>query len=283
MSPQAEFELEAFEQVQATSSAALLRLAGRWRSASRERLTPPLLLIDDGRRTHRVAALPGPDDVAPLATPDGPRWRAAYSARLELLSRPGTAFALDLGGDSIVDLPRPTRRAVEAEAPPAPRAPAGAPARVEAPGAAGEVARLGAELERVTADLEQERARRAAAEQAGEARRQAMVELELHLQHERAARQEADERARREGQVRERAADERARREEESRVQAETAGRARTSAARVAAVPRQRPARRRAESRWLPSETIVGLVLLALGLTAATLLLFGVVRLVIAP
>ena len=51
----------------------------------------------------------------------------------------------------------------------------------------------------------------------------------------------------------------------------------------AAALPRQRAARRRAESRWLPSETIVGLVLLALGLTAATLLLLGVVRLVVAP
>ena len=48
MSPQVEFELEAFEQVQATSSTALLRLSGRWHSPSRERLTPPLLLIDDG-------------------------------------------------------------------------------------------------------------------------------------------------------------------------------------------------------------------------------------------
>src|SRR5947209_16941577 len=128
MSPQVEFELEAFEQVQATSSTALLRLSGRWHSPSRERLTPPLLLIDDGRRTHRVAALPGPDDVAPLAAPDGPGWRAAFSARLELLAGASAAFALDLGDYSILDLPRPTRRGAGAEEARAPQAhEAGAP------------------------------------------------------------------------------------------------------------------------------------------------------------
>ncbi|MDQ3739978.1 MAG: hypothetical protein M3389_03445, partial [Actinomycetota bacterium] len=65
-----EFEVERFERVSATAEVTLLRLAGRWRAEQRERLSPPMLLLDDGRRTHRLAALPGPDEAAPLAGPD---------------------------------------------------------------------------------------------------------------------------------------------------------------------------------------------------------------------
>src|SRR3954467_13502374 len=89
------FDVERFEHVSATAETALLRLSGRWHAEQRERLSPPMLVVDDGRRTHpppprprraagrrphRLAALPGPDDAAPLAGPDPPRWRAAFSA-----------------------------------------------------------------------------------------------------------------------------------------------------------------------------------------------------------
>lgn len=75
-----EFEVERFERVAAGSGAVLLRIVGCWRTEARERLAPPMLLIDDGRRPRRLAPLPGPDDAAPLAGPDPPSWRAAFNA-----------------------------------------------------------------------------------------------------------------------------------------------------------------------------------------------------------
>jgi len=103
----ATFDVERFEHVAATPGTALLRVAGRWRSDQRERLSPPMLVVDDGRRTHRLAALPGPDDAAPSAGPDAPVWRAAFSAPIDLLADAKTVFALDAGQNLIVDLPRP--------------------------------------------------------------------------------------------------------------------------------------------------------------------------------
>src|SRR3954467_11314351 len=89
----ATFDVERFEHVAATADTALLRLSGRWRAEQRERLSPPMLVVDDGRRTHRLAALPGPEDAAPLAGPDSPGWRAAFSAPAALIEGGGTASA----------------------------------------------------------------------------------------------------------------------------------------------------------------------------------------------
>src|SRR3954471_420543 len=100
----ATFDVERFEHVAATADTALLRLSGRWRSDQRERLSPPMLVVDDGRRTHRIAALPGPDDAAPLAGPAPPRWRAAFSAPESFVEAPHVAFALDAGGTVFIDL-----------------------------------------------------------------------------------------------------------------------------------------------------------------------------------
>src|SRR3954449_6083705 len=122
----ATFDVERFEHVAATADTALLRLSGRWRAEQRERLSPPMLVVDDGRRTHRLAALPGPQDAAPLAAPHPPRWRAAFSAPVAFVEAAHVAFALDAGGGVFVDLPRPqpARRERPAPPPPAPRAPA---------------------------------------------------------------------------------------------------------------------------------------------------------------
>src|SRR3954451_7106022 len=103
----ATFDVERFEHVAATAETALLRLSGRWRAEQRERLSPPMLVVDDGRRTHRLAALPGPEDAAPLAAPDPPRWRAAFSAPVAFIEAAHVAFALHAGGGVFVDLPRP--------------------------------------------------------------------------------------------------------------------------------------------------------------------------------
>src|SRR6185436_14023201 len=79
-----------------------------------------MLVVDDGRRTHRLAALPGPEDAAPLAGPDPPRWRAAFSAPVGFVEAAHVAFALDAGGGVFVDLPRPQPARRERPAPPAP-------------------------------------------------------------------------------------------------------------------------------------------------------------------
>src|SRR3954452_19668244 len=103
------FEVQTFEQVPAGPGTVLLRIAGRWVGTARERLPPPLLLVDDGRRTHRLSPLPGPDDSAPMVAPEGLAWRAAFTAPTELIAG-RTAFALEAGRAGIVDLPRPTGR-----------------------------------------------------------------------------------------------------------------------------------------------------------------------------
>src|SRR3954453_20852554 len=101
------FDVERFEHVAATAETTLLRLSGRWRADQRERLSPPMLVVDDGSRTHRLAALPGPEDAAPLAGPDGPRWRAAFSAPAALVSNARTVLALDAGRGAVAHLRRP--------------------------------------------------------------------------------------------------------------------------------------------------------------------------------
>ncbi|HEV3000444.1 MAG TPA: hypothetical protein VGW75_06865, partial [Solirubrobacteraceae bacterium] len=117
-----EFEVERFEGVSATPETTLLRIAGRWHAEQRERLSPPMLVLDDGRRTHRLSALPGPDDAAPLAGPDPPVWRAAYSAPAALVAHARTVYALDAGRGLVVDLPRPEELRRPQVAPPPGRA-----------------------------------------------------------------------------------------------------------------------------------------------------------------
>src|ERR1700759_3570752 len=104
------FEVQSFEQVPAGPGTVLLRIAGRWVAPTRERLGTPLLLLDDGRRIHRLTPLPGPDDVAPLVGADGFEWRAAFSAPADVVGEARVAYALQTGRGRIADLPRPTGR-----------------------------------------------------------------------------------------------------------------------------------------------------------------------------
>ncbi|MEA2156771.1 MAG: hypothetical protein QOE11_2911, partial [Solirubrobacteraceae bacterium] len=177
MSGRPEFEVERFERIAAGPETVLLRLAGRWRADSRERLAPPILILDDGRRTRRVAPLPGPDDASPLAGPDPPQWRAAFSAPAALLRDGRVAFALETTG-AIIDLPRPKEAARRAAKPEKP-APAPPPAPVPSRGSDSAV-------------LREERRRREDAERAAEERRQAMAALEARLASERTARGAAE-------------------------------------------------------------------------------------------
>src|SRR3954451_20325795 len=176
------FAVERFAHVSANAETALLRVSGRWYADQRERLSPPMLVVDDGSRTHRLAALPGPEDAAPLAGPDGPGWRAAFSAPLALVEGAKTAFALEAGRGAIDGLPRPV--AARRERRPAVESPPPPPAA-----AIDEAARP---------------ASRAKAERRARERREAMRALEALLEDERHARIEADRRAAHEAAVRER-------------------------------------------------------------------------------
>src|SRR3954465_4614600 len=116
------FAVERFEHVSATAETALLRVSGRWHADQRERLSPPMLVVDDGRRTHRLAALPGPEDAAPLAAPDSPRRRPAFSAPVALPEGRGPALALAPGRGALVDPPPPVAARRERRPPPEPEA-----------------------------------------------------------------------------------------------------------------------------------------------------------------
>src|SRR4051812_38747234 len=100
------FEVHSFEQVPTGPGTVLLRIAGRWVGPAHERLPPPVLLVDDGRRTHRISALPGADDAAPEVRPEGAPWRAAFSVPLEVAGAARVAFALEAGRGVVVGLPR---------------------------------------------------------------------------------------------------------------------------------------------------------------------------------
>ncbi|MDX6715939.1 MAG: hypothetical protein QOH30_2497, partial [Baekduia sp.] len=176
------FEVQSFEQVPAGPGTVLLRIAGRWVGPAREQLPRPLLLLDDGRRTHRLSALPGPDDVAPQSGPEGLPWRAAFSAPADVVASTRLAFALEAGRGVIVDLPRPTGRGGGPRARPEPvvappaddagrvrpfRRRAGAreepPAAPPRPSAAGETARA-ADVAALRARIAEERIARENAE-----------------------------------------------------------------------------------------------------------------------
>ena len=63
MTPRLDVEL--FEIVPVSAGTVLLRLEGRWHAEARAPLPMPTLVVDDGRRSRRIAQLPGPDATAP--------------------------------------------------------------------------------------------------------------------------------------------------------------------------------------------------------------------------
>jgi hypothetical protein len=106
LSQPSSFELEHFEQVPATATTLLLRVAGRGRTKA------PRLVVVDGAEERALEPLPGPP------APRG-EVRAAFSLPAETV-RQGATFALDLGGRRRVELPAPrdrtdARREVHAE------------------------------------------------------------------------------------------------------------------------------------------------------------------------
>ncbi|HVS28102.1 MAG TPA: hypothetical protein VHE14_01005, partial [Solirubrobacteraceae bacterium] len=178
MSP-VDFEIERFEQVPATPGRSLVRITGRWRADGPQRLGPAALLIDDGRRTHRLDPLPGPGS----SPAGGGAWQAAFSVPTDLM-RTRAAFALEAGAGALVDLPRPTERGGRLRR-------AAAPVAAPAPPVAKPVAPPAPAPVDSSRALRDERRLREDAERLAEQRRQAMAELERSLEAERAARAEA--------------------------------------------------------------------------------------------
>src|SRR3954452_20751206 len=114
------FEVERFERVDASSGTALLRLAGTFRADVPTELPSPELVIDDGRRSQLVSALPDPSAGAPAADPDGRTGRAAFPVPSELLDGGRIAYALETRDAGVIDLPAPAR---PRPVPPRPAAP----------------------------------------------------------------------------------------------------------------------------------------------------------------
>jgi len=158
MTPRLDVEL--FEIVPVNAGTVLLRLEGRWYADAREPLPMPTLVVDDGRRSQRLASLPGPDATAPQAGPDAELWRASYPTPAALLQDDARmAFALDAGRGIIVDLPAPAPRG------------------------------RGRRFSRSSvAELAHERTLRAQAELLADERRRALRDAEANLDRERAAR-----------------------------------------------------------------------------------------------
>lgn len=191
----------------------LLRIVGRWRAESPERLSWPVLLLDDGTEVRPVAPLRGDDDAEPVAGPDPALWRAAFAVPAAQLTDGNATYGLATSHGTI-SLPAPIEASrgprPRAEAPP-PRAPDVQPPRAghrraDADRGAGEPGQALAALRRRLA-AEQERAEQATARlQALERERDALTaradrvrELERQQQRALEALQEADdERERRE-------------------------------------------------------------------------------------
>jgi len=158
MTPRLDVEL--FEIVPVNAGTVLLRLEGRWYADAREPLPMPTLVVDDGRRSQRLASLPGPDATPPQAGPDAELWRASYPTPATLLQDDARiVFALDAGRGIIVDLPAPAPR--------------------------GQGRRFSRSS---VAELAHERTLRAQAELLADERRRALRDAEANLDRERAAR-----------------------------------------------------------------------------------------------
>lgn len=89
-------QLHRFERVDASATNALLRVSGVWCAEPQLRLEPLALLVDDGRRTHRIAQLTDSgSERAPLAARDAEQWRGTFPVLTQLLGKPDISFAID--------------------------------------------------------------------------------------------------------------------------------------------------------------------------------------------
>src|SRR2546421_12609383 len=75
----------------------LLRVAGAWEAQPPADLRPPVLVLREAGREHRIAALERTSGAAVRAAPEPRPFRAAFSVPEALAPRLGEPVELDLG------------------------------------------------------------------------------------------------------------------------------------------------------------------------------------------
>ena len=107
-----ELEVERFESVEAAEGVTLLRIAGRWRSRTLERVPEPAMVVNGAGGETVLELLPDPGALPAFADADPPPWRAGFA----LPGRPGAGatYALRLADGSTYGLPAPARGSLHA-------------------------------------------------------------------------------------------------------------------------------------------------------------------------
>ena len=99
-------ELERFESVEPGEGLTLLRITGRWRSRTLERVPGPTLVVSGPGGEIALEPLPDPCALPAFADTDPPPWRAGFA--LSAVPRPGATYAVRLADGSSYALPGPT-------------------------------------------------------------------------------------------------------------------------------------------------------------------------------
>lgn len=90
-------DVEGFTTIPWQGDSLLVTVRGEWRGALPASENVPVLVLDDGRRTHRFAAVPEPAEAA--GPP--PRFRAVFSIPQKLRAAVAAPITLDLGPVSL--------------------------------------------------------------------------------------------------------------------------------------------------------------------------------------
>src|SRR5438876_1101454 len=77
-------EVQSVEWLPSDVGKVLVRVAGRWPTASARRPAAPVLIVDDGNRPHRFPALPETSQAAARAAGDKDSFRASFLVAQEL-------------------------------------------------------------------------------------------------------------------------------------------------------------------------------------------------------
>jgi hypothetical protein len=126
------FEIDGYEYIQASDELGLLRIAGRWLSPADRALGDIALVVDRDGETSEFSPLPDLHSVAPVASPAGEPWRAAFTVSVELLEDRRSELGLAVPDEPRIALPRPDEWAdVQAEREAAERAEREAAERAE--------------------------------------------------------------------------------------------------------------------------------------------------------
>jgi hypothetical protein len=172
------FEIDGYEYIQASDEMGLLRIAGRWLSPADRALGDIALVVDRDGETSELLPLPDLHSVAPVASPVGEPWRAAFTIAVELLEDRRSELGLAVPDEPRIALPRPDEWAdAQAEREAAERAEREAAERAELEAAEFEAEAL-AEEEALELALEDEAFEVAPEESTSEVMAELMAQLE---------------------------------------------------------------------------------------------------------